>query len=115
MAIEPRRGDAWVEDVSIQMNQMDSVAFGSQEAHPSILGRQHIQVSLIIEPHSSMDLGVVMEALHNGRGPSLLRALADALDGHDPRVLMGTKIVDPEDGQPETKKLAKGKTRAMEV
>ena len=111
MAVGPRRGDAWVEDVSIQMDHQDSMALGSQEAHPSILGRQRIQVSLVIEPHPSMDMGVVMEALHSGRGPELLRALAVALDGGVETLSEECKTK-PKD---KTKKLAKGKTRAMEV
>ena len=89
---------------------MDSVAFGSQEAHPSILGRQRIEVSLVIEPHPSMDLGVVMEALSNGRGPALLRALATALDGG-----METLSEECKTKPPKSKPLAKGKTRAMVV
>ena len=100
-----------MEDVRIEMDRVDGMSIGSQEAHPSILGRQTIQVSLVIVPHPSMDMGVVMEALQSGRGPELLRALAVALDG-------GVETLSEEcktKPKGETKKLAKGKTRALQV
>ena len=110
MAIGPRRGDAWVEDVSMQMDHMDSMAIGSQEAHPSILGRQRINVSLVIEPHPSMDMNPVMEALHASRGPELLRALAVALEGGVENLVEECKTK-----HPKSKPLGKNKTRAMQV
>ena len=115
MAVRQGQGDAWVEDVVMEMDVVHG-SFAARVDGPIINGRQTMRVGLIIQPQSDADMNVIHEALLGGRGPAMLRALAVALDGGPVDVVSITPNTTPTPPVKVTKKKkVRTRTRAMQV